>query len=99
MKANVSIQILPTAPDDQEIVRIVDEVIAYIRSTGLHYFVGPTETAVEGDDFHQLMEIVENCVLIANRAGSEKVSAYVKLIYRSEGEVLGIEEKTGKHQH
>lgn len=99
MKANVSIQILPTAPNDQEIVRIVDEVIAYIRSTGLHSFVGPTETAVEGDDLHQLMEIVENCVLIANRAGSEKVSAYVKLTYRPEGEVLSIDEKTAKHQH
>lgn len=99
MKANVAIQILPTAPNDREIVRIVDEVIAYIASTGLRYFVGPSETSIEGDDLHQLMEIVENCLTVANRAGSEKVSAYVKLTYRPQGAVLGIDEKITKHQH
>lgn len=99
MKANVAIQILPAAPNDQEVVRIVDEVIAYIASTGLHYFVGPCETAIEGDDLHQLMEIVEQCMVIANQAGSNSISAYVKLGYRPEGKVLGIDEKTAKHQH
>lgn len=99
MKANVAIQILPAAPNDAETVRIVDEVIAYIASTGLHYFVGPSETSIEGDDLHRLVEIVENCMLIANRAGSEKVSAYVKLTYRPQGEVLGIDEKITKHRH
>ena len=99
MKANAAIQILPTAPNDEEIVRIVDEVIAYIRSTGLHYFVGPSETSIEGDDFHQLVEVVENCILMANKAGSEKVSAYVKFVYKPEGKVLGIDEKITKHQH
>lgn len=98
MKANVAIQILPAAPSDREVVRIVDEVIAYIQSTGLHYFVGPSETCIEGDDLHQLLEIVENCMRAANRAGSEKVSAYVKLTYRPEGAVLGIDEKTEKHR-
>lgn len=62
MKAHAAIQILPTAPSDQEIVRIVDEVIDYIKSTGLHYFVGPSETSIEGNDLHQLLEIVENCI-------------------------------------
>ena len=33
MKASVAIQVLPTADNDQELVRIVDEVIAYIKST------------------------------------------------------------------
>lgn len=98
MKANVAIQILPAAPSDREVVRIVDEVIAYIQSTGLHYFVGPSETCIEGDDLHQLLEIVENCMRVANRAGSEKISAYVKLTYRPEGAVLGIDEKTEKHR-
>ncbi len=96
MKAHVAIQILPTAPNDQEIVRIVDEVIAYIKSTGLHYFVGPSETSIEGDDLHQLIEIVETCILTASRAGSAKVSAYVKLGY-NEGGVLTIDEKVTKH--
>ena len=35
MKASVAIQTLPAAPNDQELVRIVDEVIDYIKSTGL----------------------------------------------------------------
>lgn len=97
MKANLSIQILPGVQDDREVTRIVDEVIDYIRSTGLHYYVGPSETAIEGDDLHQLMEIVERCMEVAYRAGSPKVSAYVKLGYNPEGQVLGIDEKVTKH--
>lgn len=97
MKANLSIQILPGVQDDREVTRIVDEVIDYIRSTGLHYYVGPSETAIEGDDLHQLMEIVERCMEVAHRAGSPKVSAYVKLGYNPEGQVLGIDEKVTKH--
>ena len=97
MRANLSIQILPGAQDDREVVRIVDEVIDYIRSTGLHYYVGPSETAVEGDDLHQLMEIAENCMLVAAKAGSAKTSAYIKLGYCPEGAVLTIDEKVTKH--
>ena len=98
MKASMSVQILPNKQDDRETVRIVDEVIAYIRSTGLNYHVGPTETAIEGEDLHQLMEILEGCMRVAARAGSAKVSAYVKLNYTPEGSVLTIEEKIGKYQ-
>ena len=35
MKASIAIQILPQVTDKDELVRIVDEVIDYIRSTGL----------------------------------------------------------------
>lgn len=97
MKANLSIQILPGVQDDREVTRIVDEVIDYIRSTGLHYYVGPSETAIEGDDLHQLMEIAENCMQVAARADSEKTSAYMKLIWRPEGKVLTIDEKVVRH--
>lgn len=97
MKANISIQILPNQQDDKETVRIVDEVIDYIRSTGLNYYVGPTETSIEGDDLHQLVEILEHCMYVAARAGSQKVSGYVKLNYTPEGSVLTIEEKVAKH--
>ena len=89
MKANLSIQILPGVQDDREVTRIVDEVIDYIRSTGLHYYVGPSETAIE--------EIAENCMQVAARAGSEKTSAYMKLIWRPEGKVLTIDEKVVRH--
>ena len=48
MKASVAIQVLPSVQDEDELIRIVDEVIAYIKSTGLNYYVGPFETTIEG---------------------------------------------------
>ena len=97
MKASVAIQTLPAAPNDEELVRIVDEVIAYIASTGLNYYVGPFETAIEGEDYDQLMDIVKECQHIAIRAGAPKVSAYIKVVYEPEGEVLTIDKKVTKH--
>lgn len=57
MNASVAIQVLPNVTDDEEVIRIVDEVIAYIKSFGLSTYVGPFETTIEGD-YDQLMEIV-----------------------------------------
>lgn len=96
MNANVAIQVLPKAETDEEVVRIVDEVIAYIKSTGLTYYVGPSETSIEGD-YDQLMEIVKNCQYIAIKAGCPKVSAYVKITFAPEGGVLTIDQKVTKH--
>ena len=97
MKTSIAIQIEPNMPNDQEAVRVVDAVIDYIRSTGLQYYVGPCETAIEGDDLHQLLDILEHCVYVAAQAGSAKVSGYVKLVYKEEGSVLTIDEKVTKH--
>lgn len=72
MTASVAIQTLPAAKDDEELVRIVDEVIAYIKSTGLNCYVGPFETTIEGNDYDQLMDIVKECQHIAIRAGAPK---------------------------
>ena len=100
MTASVAIQTLPAAPNDEELVRIVDEVIAYIKSTGLHYSVGPFETTIEGEDYDQLMDIVKECQHVAIRAGAKKVSAYIKVVYEPEGEILTIDKKITKHhQH
>lgn len=96
MQANVAIQVLPHVNSDAEVIRIVDEVIAYIKSTGLNYYVGPSETAIEGD-YDQLMEIVKNCQLVAVKAGAPKVSAYVKISFAPDGGVLTIEKKVTKH--
>ena len=60
MNASVAIQSLPDAANDEELIRIVDEVIAYIKSTGLNYYVGPFETTIEGD-YDELMDIVKEC--------------------------------------
>lgn len=96
MNASVSIQVVPNCTADEEVIRIVDEVIAYIASTGLNYYVGPTETSIEGD-YNQLMEIVKECQIVAAKAGAESIASYVKINYRPEGEVLTIEQKVTKH--
>ena len=96
MNASVAIQVLPTVTDDEEVIRIVDAVIDYIKSTGLSYYVGPCETSIEGD-YDQLMEIVKNCQLVAAKAGCPAMHMYVKISYKSEGEVLTIDKKVTKH--
>ena len=97
MKASIAIQVLPAASNQQELIRIVDEVIAYIKSSGLHCHVGPFETTIEGDDYNQLMDIVKEGQHVAIRAGAEKVSAYVKVVYQPQGELLTIDKKITKH--
>ena len=96
MNASVAIQTLPTAANDEELIYIVDEVIAYIRSTGLNYYVGPFETTIEGD-YDELMDIAKECQHIAIRAGAPSVAAYIKVSYNPEGDVLSIEKKVKKH--
>ena len=97
MKASIAIQVLPAASTQAELLRIVDEVIAYIKSSGLHCPVGPFETPSEGDSYDQLMDIVKECQHVAIRAGAEKVSAYVKVVYQPAGELLTIDKKITKH--
>lgn len=97
MKASVAIQVLPQVDSEDELIRIVDEVIDYIKSTGLTYYVGPFETTIEGENYDELMQIVSNCQKVAINAGCNSVSAYVKVVYNPEGEVLTIDKKVTKH--
>ena len=75
MEASVAIQSLPAVADDEELCRIVDEVIAYIASSGFNYFVGPFETTIEGP-YDEQMDIVKECQHIAVKAGAPAVAAY-----------------------
>ena len=56
MNASVAIQVLPKVLEQEETRRIVDEVISYLASTGLHYAVGPFETTLEGE-LDQLLDL------------------------------------------
>ena len=98
MSASIAIQVLPQTNDDQELCRMVDEVIAYIAATGLKYEVGPFETTIEGESYDELMDIAKECLKVAVRSGAPKVSAYIKAVYRPEGDILTIEQKTSKYQ-
>ena len=97
MNASVAIQVLPETTNEEELIRIVDEVIDYIKSTGLNYSVGAFETTIEGD-YDELMDIVKECQHIAVRAGAPYVAAYIKVVYKPQGDVLSIEKKITKHQ-
>ncbi len=96
MNCSVAIQCLPETKNEEELIRVVDEIIAYIKSTGLNYYVGPFETTVEGD-YEELMEIVKNCQLIAIEKGAASVASYVKIFYKPEGNLLSIDKKVSKH--
>ena len=97
MTSSIAIQVLPKVDSEEELIRIVDEVIAYIASTGLNYYVGPFETTIEGESYDQLMTIAANCQKVAISAGCSSVSAYIKVVYTPEGEVLTIDKKVSKH--
>lgn len=98
MSASIAIQVLPQAENDKELCRMVDEVIAYIAGTGLKYEVGPFETTIEGESYDVLMEIAKECQKVAVRAGAPKVSAYIKVNYCPEGDILTIDQKIGKYR-
>ena len=72
MKASVAIQVLPSVPNEDELIRIVDELIAYIESTGLNCYVGPFETTIEGESYDELMEIVSIMTADLNDGLKEK---------------------------
>ena len=97
MKASIAIQVLPEVSSQDELIRIVDEVIAFIKSSGLHCHVGPFETTIEGESYDELMDIVKECQHVAIKASAKKVSAYVKVVYCPDGEILTIDGKITKH--
>ena len=96
MNASVAIQVLPKTDTEEELIAIVDKVIDYIKSTGLTYYVGPCETAIEGE-YEELMEVIKQCQYIAIKAGATNVSAYVKITYKPDGEVKKKKKKVTKH--
>ena len=95
-EASLAIQVLPQSVADEEVLDIVDKVIAYIKSTGLKSVVGPFETTIEGD-FDRLMEIAAECQRICIREGAPSLLTYTKMAYNPNSGVWSIEEKTAKH--
>lgn len=94
-EASIAIQVLP-AVEGEDVIRVVDHVINYIKSTGLNTYVGPFETTVEGD-YDTLMAIVKECQLICIREGAPNVASYVKIFYNPNVGVWSIDKKVTKH--
>ena len=95
-EASIAIQVLPEVAGE-EVIRIVDKVIAYIKSTGLNTFVGPFETTVEGD-LDTLMDIIKEAQLICVREGAPALASYVKIFFNPNAGVWSIDKKVAKHQ-
>lgn len=97
VNCSVAIQFLPMdATTDDATCDAVDAVIAYIDSTGVDYFVGPFETAIEGD-YETCMEILKNCQLVGAKAGCKHMMCYAKINYRPDGDVMSTDRKVGKY--
>jgi len=95
-EASIAIQVLPQSVEGDELLAIVDKVIAYIKSTGLTAVVGPFETVIEGD-FDKLMEVAKECQKICIKEGAESLLTYIKIAYNPNGGTWSIDEKTAKH--
>jgi len=91
---NVSLQVIPRVPDER-IYPVVDEVIEFIRKSGVKYIVGPMETTMEGE-FDLLMDIVKEAQRICIREGASRVLSVVKIDYKPEG--VTMNEKVGKYR-
>ena len=84
------------AADDDEVCRIVDEVIEYLMTLPVKLFVGPFETTIEGD-YDTCLDALKECQLIAAKAGAGKIMTYAKIDYNPSGIDLTTERKVGKY--
>lgn len=97
MEASVAIQVLPQHVEGTgEVVRIVDEAIAYIQSKCPDAYVGPFETTIQGE-YDLCMEVVAGVNRICVEAGAPEVATYVKIFFAPEMGVLTTEEKISKY--
>ena len=84
MEASVAIQVLPQFVEStEEVVRIVDEAIAYIQSEFPDAYVGPFETTIQGEYDH-CMKVVAGVNRIVVAAGAPEVATYVKIFFAPE---------------
>jgi uncharacterized protein YqgV (UPF0045/DUF77 family) len=89
-KASLAIQVMPLQSDDA--LKAVNAAIAAIESSGVVYEVGPMETALEGDDVGQLVEVAI-AAHSAALASSGAVQSNIRLLERPAG-VMTMNEKT-----
>lgn len=91
---NVSLQVIPRVIEERT-YPVVDEVIAYIASTGVKYEVGAMETTMEGE-FEELLEIVKKAQYLCVQHGATRVLSVVKIDFKPEG--VTMDEKIGKYR-
>lgn len=96
INASIAVQVLPMTADKEDIIRIVDHVIAYIEASGVTYQVGAFESTLEGD-YDKLMTVLKALPLVAAEITDIPVMLYTKINMVPNGEVLTIAQKTDKY--
>lgn len=97
MISSIAVQVLPMTADTEEVIRIVDHVIAYIDKSGINYQVGAFESTLEGD-YDQLMDILKNLPKVAAQISDIPVMVYSKINMATDSDVLTIAKKTDKYK-
>ncbi|MGB2524145.1 thiamine-binding protein [Leuconostoc suionicum] len=97
MISSIAVQVLPMTADTEEVIRIVDHVIAYIDKSGVNYQVGAFESTLEGD-YDQLMDILKNLPKVAAQISDIPVMVYSKINMATGSDVLTIAKKTDKYK-
>ena len=94
-EASMAIQILPSLAEKEEKIRVIDKVIENIKAKELNMVVCPFETVIEGS-LDDMLKILKESILIAEKEGAKDVLTNVKISYNPLG-VMTIDEKTTKH--
>ncbi|MBK0039976.1 MULTISPECIES: thiamine-binding protein [Leuconostoc] len=97
MISSIAVQVLPMTANENDVIKIVDHVIAYIDASGVNYQVGAFESTLEGD-YDQLMAILAQLPKVAAEITDIPVMVYSKINMATTSDVLTIAKKTDKYR-
>lgn len=97
MISSIAVQVLPMTANENDVIKIVDHVIAYIDASGVNYQVGAFESTLEGD-YDQLMAILAKLPKVAAEITDIPVMVYSKINMATTSDVLTIAKKTDKYR-
>lgn len=97
MISSIAVQVLPMTTNENDVIKIVDHVIAYIDASGVNYQVGAFESTLEGD-YDQLMAILTQLPKVAAEITDIPVMVYSKINMATTSNVLTIAKKTDKYR-
>ncbi|MFT9469308.1 thiamine-binding protein [Leuconostoc pseudomesenteroides] len=97
MISSIAVQVLPMTANENDVIKIVDHVIAYIDASDVNYQVGAFESTLEGD-YDQLMAILAQLPKVAAEITDIPVMVYSKINMATTSDVLTIAKKTDKYR-
>ena len=97
MISSIAVQVLPMTANENDVIKIVDHVIAYIDASGVNYQVGAFESTLEGD-YDQLMSLLAQLPKVAAEIKYIPEMFYSKINMSTTSDVLTIAKKTDKYK-